>query len=243
MDFSLDFLALYLAGRSLRGVIRPLRLAAAAAFGAAFSLVSVVCSSGNRLLEIIAFIACALVMCRIAFGQDVLRSVAVFAATDLGLGGLISVMCQGIGRLGFSNVGTPDAPTLMIFALIAGGVSLGYIKLRARFCHEVEVTIELNGQHSLKLLTDSGDLLTEPISGLPVVIVTPRSLGLDSELLPENAGELLLRAIPAESIGGRRLIFGFVTGIVVGKTKKRAVVAPVEADYSGFDGIIPQNLL
>ncbi len=250
VNFSMDFLALYITGKSLRTPIRPGRLALSASLGALFATVSAafpVSGFIGKCVGVLTFAACAALMCLAAFSCRVVRSTAVFTAVNLGLGGMISAMCSWLRLSGLEPSGQGLEPlTLIVFGLIAGLVSLLYSRFGRAKEREVAVTVKLpDGGKSLRLLSDSGDLLCEPISGKPVVVVKPSALGID-ELTPENVPEPLrmrLRAIPCESVAGKRLIYGFAAVLVTDRREIEAVVAPVGSDFGGYDGIIPETLL
>ncbi len=243
VNFSLDFLALYISGRSLATPIYPLRLAAAAAIGAGYATLSVIFTLPG-IPGFIVFAAFALIMCFIAFRQNVIRSSVVFTATSMGLGGMISVLCRLLRISGLKLQGQSDAPVLLLFAGISGILSLAYTRLRRAARREVEVLVEFHGTRKLRLLSDSGNLLVEPISGIPVVIVKPSALGLSSALSPGNLPEgMKIRVIPSESVNGSGLLYGFLSTIFIGKNETKAVIATADADFSGCDGIIPETLL
>lgn len=250
VNFSMDFLTLFITGKSLRAPIEPRRLALSAAIGAAYATVSVLLSTKRLLssiLSALSFAACAALMCTLAYKSRSLRSTAVFAAVNLGLGGLIGVLCRWLRELGVK--GSEDSlelPTLILFALIAGGASLLYDRIRS--LKKSEVTAELRlmeHRFELRLLSDSGDLLCEPISRKPVIVVSPEVIGLN-ELSPENVPDelrLRLRALPAETIAGKRLIYGFASELELDGRSISVVIAPVRSDFGGFDGLIPESIL
>ncbi len=244
----MDFLTLCITGKSLHAPLEPKRLGLAAALGAAFATLSVLITSDSPIsffLSSVAFAACTLGMCALAYKKSVFRSAAVFTAVNLGLGGMISVMCEWLRKSGFamSSGSSLEAPTLLLFALIAGAVSLLYDRLRTVKKREVSAVIKLFGKSiKLRLLCDSGDLLCEPISKKPVVIVSPMVIGMSE--LPENMPEeLRLCAIPTEAVTGKRLIYGFFSELEVEGRLVSAVIAPIDTDFGGFDGIIPESLL
>ena len=249
VNFSMDFLALYITGKSLHTAIDPGKLTLSASIGAIFATITAVLPYEGRIAGIIGcltFIGCAALMCFTAYRCRIAKSTAVFIAVNLGLGGMISAMCSWLRKSGFEASQTLEPLTLIVFGMIAGAASLLYGRLGRTKERETEVTIKLpDGDKKLYLLSDSGNLLYEPISGKPVVIARPSALGID-ELTPENVPESLkmkLRAIPSESIAGKRLIYGFAAGLTIDRRVIEAVIAPVEADFGGYDGIIPEILL
>ncbi len=248
VNFSMDFLALYITGRWLHSPIRGRRLALAALLGALFATLSAVFDRDVTLIRFIwagAFVGCASAICAIAFDGRLLRSTVTFAAVNLGLGGLIGAMSEGLRRLGVGGSGdTLNPPGLAALALVAAVVSLAYGRAAPRKRREVEARIRAGGREvRLTLLVDSGNLLCEPIEGLPVVIVRPRAELPELELTGAGLENRRLRLIPASGVTGERLICGFVPdSIEISGREVAAVVAPVEGDYGGCEGIAPEVL-
>ena len=248
VNFSMDFLSLYIAGKSLRSPIRPLRLAGAAALGAVFATLFAVFSgesAAQRLIWGLAFIACTAGMCALAYSGRIIRSAAVFIAVNLGLGGMISAMCGWLRMRGLMMTPSLEPFTLLVFAGIAGAVSLIYRRLSSVKRREVSASFTLDGtKRELRLLVDSGNLLCEPISRRPVIVVSPSAAGM-GELTPDDIPPEIaprLRAIPAESVTGKRVIYGFASEVIVEGRAVEAIIAPVDSDYGGLDGIIPEIL-
>lgn len=249
VNFSMDFLSLYIAGKSLRSPIRPLKLAAAAALGGVFATLFAVFSDKGTLARIVwglAFVGCTAGMCALAYSGRIIRSVAVFIAVNLGLGGMISAMCGWLRMRGLMLSQSLEPFTLLIFAGIAGAFSLVYRRLSTAKRREVCADFTLGGKkRELRLLVDSGNLLCEPISRRPVIVVSPKAAGI-GELSPDSIPPGIaskLRAIPAEGVTGKRIIYGFASEVTVEGRSVEAVIAPVESDYGGLDGIIPEILV
>lgn len=248
VNFSMDFLALYITGKSLKTTIRPLRLAASAVFGSLFATVTAILPADDIFSKItlsVSFVLCVAVMCLYSYQCRIIRSAAVFTAVNLGLGGIIGAMCGLLRKNGFEADQNLEPLTLIIFGSIAAAISLAYGKFYSSKPHEVECKLLISNKlYKLELLSDSGNLLCEPISGKKVVLVNPSAIDM-FELSPENVPpELLsrLRAIPSESIAGKRLIYGFSAVLDLEGKAVEAVIAPLKSDYNGLDGIIPESL-
>lgn len=263
VNFSMDFLSLYITGKLTHSPIRSKRMMLAAAIGAIFATVSVVFDSGDavsRILWTAAFIVCALLMCRISYSLGPKRLVPVFVAVNLGLGGLMSLLFGLARRNGLTISGgdTAASPLMfMVFALISGAVSLVYGRLRMFGAKRKEVTslITIFGNTvSAKLLSDSGNLLCDPISSKPVIILSPDIFGdkipdslktgePDFGVLGEKLGAKL-RLIPAQGVTGKRLLAGVVPDkVIIDGNEVDAIIALADGSYDGCDGIVPEILV
>ena len=262
VNFSMDFLSLFITGKLTHSPIRPLRLSIAAAIGALYATLSAVFDSGDLLsrgLWSAAFVICALTMCKVAYNLGLKRLIPVFLAVNLSLGGLMSILFSAARRNGLTVENSDGASplTFLIFALISGVVSLiyGRIRLFGDRRREVESKVTLLGETAgAKLLCDSGNLLCDPISSKPVIILSPKIFGdrLPPELQASDpdisalSGRLCtkLRLIPARGVTGSRLLVGVVPDeVLVDGNEVDAIIALADGSYDGCDGIIPEELV
>ena len=100
------------------------------------------------------------------------------------------------------------------------------------------------------VLVDSGNLLTDPLSGLPVILVTDEKFkaitGESSDTVLQN-GKLIskIRFIPASSAGGDTMLYGVISDVVLKKAKGKevpykAVIAVCKnSGFADFDGVFP----
>ena len=125
----------------------------------------------------------------------------------------------------------------------------------------VDVRIECLGKSNvLTLMCDSGNLLTDPISGKPVILMRKNELLslLPSELIPffesSDVGKMsdvppghvtAVRLIPSVSVGGDRLLFGYLPKrITVDGVDVSAVLAMGENDlYGSYPALVPEILI
>ena len=83
--------------------------------------------------------------------------------------------------------------------------------------------------------------MREPISGKAVILAAEGKLNLEESLILHR-----VRLIPAKSIGGERLLTGFLPDRVTWKDRELDAVIAVDREaegYGGCDGIIPEILL
>lgn len=117
---------------------------------------------------------------------------------------------------------------------------------------EVEVRKERK-KEKYKLLCDTGCLVREPFSGLPVILLSPRSfdrLFCRSDLMDtEFCVRYKKRPVPIKTAAGSTVIYAVMPDEITyfNKNKKcfcNAMVARSENDsFAGYDGIFPENLI
>ena len=100
-------------------------------------------------------------------------------------------------------------------------------------------------QYSFTALCDSGNLASDPLSGLPVIIVRSGILAEAENELGKSDCSLAVRVIPLKGIGGESVNIGFIPErILVDGCERRAVVLIINdsGGFAGFDGILPAAL-
>ncbi len=271
VNFSMDFLALYICGRFLKIPMKPMRLVFAATIGGIYGVVSAFLEFGigavtGGIISVIGAVACVLAMTGLGFGAKGLaavKSALTYTAVNMGLGGVMTALYSFAGKaMGFFGVGrqevTPSASPLFFAAaaLISGIVSLAYGKFKNKSAEKRKVTAELTllGKSTpLSLLCDSGNLLRDPFSGKPVIVISKASLDgiLPSELdfakLDLSVmGELKARYIPVSGVAGQGMFLCFCPDkiSVEGRQIDGAVAIDSDGgDFGGCDGVLPQSLI
>ena len=274
VNFTMDYLTLFVTSAALHRRGKPLHLAAASALGALYGVAA--CFMGGSVLFRLAInLAVSLLMCRIAFGgRGLLPCCALFYGTGCLLGGAMTalygvfdglsgprtVLIDGVRRTVFGDI-PPVAMALIAVITAAAAVAGGQYERRKRSAREVLLTIGTAvGKAELTALRDSGNLLTDPASGRPVILVTERAL---LPLLPEELrgffrrGDLSalpslppdavrrIRAIPSRSVAGSALLLGYLPeSIAVDGIEKTAVLACCGelTAFGGRDALIPAVL-
>ena len=238
INFSMDFLGLFLASRLLSRRASLLRIALAAVFGGAYACLALFLSL-ESISGILSFFADALACVSMAFiaifykraKRGVLSFSVVFGAVSLLLGGAMTALFYAFNKIGvdkwFSLGGeADDSVSVWLFVILAflsgiiallGGNFLKNKGLRRRGLLEVEYQ---GRRASVACLCDSGNLLREPISGLPCVLVELDALdGVFSasfrtsvkkrDIISLSSHEASrIRMILARSVSGDSLLFG-----------------------------------
>lgn len=261
VNFFINYFLLLSVGRIMRASFSRTRVCLGAAFGAA-------CSLTLFLPPMSFFIGCVIklsissAMVLIAFGA---KSVAVFeryllvtCAVTFGFGGAMLALWLTVAPKGMyyrnGTVYFSLSPTFVIFVTV---FCYTVITLAGKICRRMElrsgecvavVRCE-GGTRSLRLMYDTGNLLTEPFSGLPVIVARRSSLsGMLPEGFPACDGGGYVRVIPYSALDGEGLLCAFRPQSVelrVGRRKNsvECYVAVSDTLESEYDGIINPKII
>ena len=279
VNASMDLLCLNLTAMLLHAKPKRLRLLLGAALGGLYAVAILLLGLGGiweTLLDL--FGACA--VCAVAFARRGAtffrgaRTVGVFFLVSVRLGGVMTALFWALNRLNLPiDSLTEDHISVWLFAVLAlvsgiltrrGGALLG----RANKAKSVAVEAVLFGKKvAFRALVDSGNLLVEPISGRPVILVDPKVLRgiLPPEVLSGAADPARLqnadlarrmRLIPASGATGEKLLTAVVPDALwlsepeTGKNKQKEksegktlsnhliAPAPLGERAAGFDALI-----
>lgn len=261
IDFSMDFVSLYITGRMTHVRAKAWRMILAAALGALCSVL-LTCFEAGRVISVLTGILCAFLMCFAAFGAenmiDYIRRCAVLWCAGFVLGGTMTAAVS-MGNYGSSYREGAAAHGKMLLILPAAFVAsvlffvIGHVSSRK----SVSVKIIYHGREStLRGLSDSGNLLTDPFSGDMVIIISKSSaervLG-DNQIMnftAEASNEFFtsrIRLIPVTGIGGESLLKAVrVDSVYINGKERRALVAisDTASDFAGsFECLVPSKLI
>lgn len=265
INFSMDLLSLFISGRVLHLKIRRRFLCLASVVGGIYGVCALFIPSNT--IVIISNIAVYLLMCYVAYpscGKKYAKLCILFYGISLLCGGAVTACYSFFDKL-FSGISIPSTHSnsekipLWAFALIAAFcLSLSYITskifVKGQAVRHADIFIKIKQRGcKLRVMADSGNLLTEPLSGMPVIIITPSACKLltgcnTEDILSKEDLIQRLRYIPATTAQGGGVLMGIVPDeikILGGKksTSVRAVIAIGEnADFAGFDGIAPLEI-
>ena len=270
VNFTMDFLTLYVTAQILHRPVRPLRMALAAGIGAVYGVAA--CFMGGWLLFQIAInLAISFLMCYVAFGTKVLSCCALFYGSGCLLGGVMTALYGAVGRLSGTQTlfvdgsyrtlsGEIPLGWMAVVAGITGAAAIagGRLSKRSRTARECSLTVRESGTvHTLTGILDSGNLLVDPIGGRPVIVVAKEVLlpllperlrpvfaaGDPSalvELPPEMARRV--RLIPSHSVGGDAMLLAFLPeALAVNGVEQNALLASSPAPLA-CDAIVPAVL-
>lgn len=259
LNLAADYLLCLAAGRICALQLRRWRYFAAALLGAAYAAAAVLPGLG-LLSRPYMKLPTGLIMGLIAYGAErsPLRCTAVFFAVSAAFGGALWALSMAAGGNGASPLSLRSL--LLSFALCYGLFRLIFRK-RAALMEKQLISVEaefLGRKTRFTALLDTGNSLSDPATGAPVMIACTHALGpllpdsapLFSKLSPVEAVELCsvipelqgrLRLIPYTAVGASGLlpIFRPDCARLDGKEKKGLLIAISDsAAGDGFEAII-----
>ena len=239
INFWMDFLSLLLAARLRRARFRGLRAAAGAALGAVYAVTAWFGSGGVR--SVPALLTVLLTVALIAFGRAGFRLFPWVAGSALLLCGLADALLRR-GVSGFA--------ALAVCGLAALGCCLFRKNRRQGGDDACLLRIAYHGrQAEMTALRDSGNLLSDGITGLPVIVAPEKEA---AHLLPDGArpGDPATlpvgwRLLPIRTAAGSGLVMCFhpdeVKLIQDGKAR-RIDAAVAVADFAEKKALVPEEL-
>lgn len=232
INFSMDLICFFIAARLLDTVFSLPRCVLASLLGGAYACVALFTLRDGYAQILIDVLVCFIICLAAVMRRGQLRATVgfcvVYVAVSLTLGGVMTALFSLYNRLGLDRLmgDESDADGLSVWAFglmaalagVAAVKGVAGIKRRsARRRGELEIVY---GGRSVRVsvICDSGNLLCEPISGLPCIIADGDSLRdiLPPELLTVTAvseAEGLsrrdmsrLRVVPARTVSGESML-------------------------------------
>ncbi len=205
VNFAMDFLSLILTSRILRRAPHPARFLIAAALGGAYGLLSLLLEP-YPLIALPCHLLAAYAICRIAFGKRTFLPLALFSAASFLLGGIMTWAFSLLSRLLPAPPTSPDqsaAPSPLGILFLATAAMLALFSLlqsarnhRSAGACTLTVTIA-SCTVRLPALIDTAHFLTEPLSGLPVLLLPPTCA---DRLLDPSLKSILLAPDPTAAL-------------------------------------------
>lgn len=255
VNLCMDLLSLYGAGTLLHRKRKPIRLVLSAALGAGYGVLEVLIQPGGWGGTVL-LLAISLGMCLIAYGtRGFFSTYVVFVGAEAFLGGIMSLLYTAASKI-FQGMLPESAQRGITFPgfVLALSASLLVGALTRRTLNRFEggiaqVSVTVGGcQLRFSAICDSGNLLTDPLTDTPVILIgegTPGAGWLSAYENPKG-----YRMIPYESVGGRGMLVAHkpeaLTVEYGGRTYcPRALVAVSHgtASFGGRGGCVPVTLL
>ena len=191
LNFAMDFLCLCATAKVGMRRFVGWRVVLASLLGAVYSLFAPFVNGLYGLWRVLLHLSAAGAVCLAAFpfgsGRVFFRTWGVFMLSCGALGGMVSAAYY-IGQRRVTALGVLATALLCCVPVILYGLSCR----KKVFEQNMKIEIEFRGQQVVAdLLVDSGNLVTEPFSALPVVILSSAVLQ-DSDAAVCAAGWLLL---------------------------------------------------
>lgn len=261
LNFFINYFLLLSVGRIMRIPISRTRICLGASFGAICSL-TLFLPRMNIVLEGMLKILISSVMILIAFRIRKRRSFGkllfVTCAVTFGFGGAMLALWLTVAPKGMyyrnGTVYFSMSPTFVIFVTV---ICYSIITLAGKICRRLELNtgecsavIRNEGSTcSLRLMYDTGNLLTEPFSGLPVIVACRKALaGVIPKGFPTDQENCNMRVIPYSALGGEGLLCAFrPLSVEVDSGRRKSLiecyVAVSDKLDSEFDGVINPKII
>lgn len=235
INFSMDFLSLYIVGRLLHLDMKAWRVMAGASVGALYGVLELLIDT-YAFFEYLLTVCVLLLMCFIAFGIKRIRTYFVSAVLVGAVGMLIGgMMTSAFMRLGsyhsYIELGGSihsvfgDIPVFQfaVFAALSAFATwaIGRIFRKKSALRTCRLRVCFSGkEREFTALVDSGNLAEEPVSGTPVIFLKRSAADLlpknllfamqngAASLSAEDAGSL--RVIPSKTITGNGILLAAV---------------------------------
>ena len=235
----MDFLCLLLAARLGRSRFHVRKALISAGFGAVYGAAAWVAKMPALRAVPILLLVC-LGMAFTAFGRRGIRLFPLIAAA----GWLLSGLSDFVLKRG-------AVPASVIW--IDGGVTLFILLLTRRIGSagvRYGLRIEYKGRSAaLPALRDTGNLLTDPVSGLPVIVIPNNLAGVflppGSNVSDLSSMPIGFRLIQANTAGGNRTLMCFSPDLTVIRQGKRAFPVDAVIAVSNFEesrALLPNSL-
>lgn len=235
INFSMDFLSLYIVGRLMHFRMKAIRVILGASLGALYGVLELL-FTGASIWKTVITLLVLFSMCAIAFGVYSLRSYLLSAVLTFGVSMLIGgMMTSAFLKLGnqisyieidgtiatvYGNLPVWKFAVLALLSALATW-GIGKVFRRKQAIRTCSVRMTFDGkENELTALVDSGNLLEEPVSGTPVIFLkgkAARSLPLyllcamksgAASLSSDNIGKL--RVIPSRTVTGNGILLAAV---------------------------------
>lgn len=253
INFSMDFLALFITSRLFYRKISKIRIIIASALGAIFGVIEVIVVT-NDVVSFVFSIIVAMVIIKICFDDKVVKNyiimVVLFVFVCAILGGVMSVLYTIFNRViseiikeqSFESTYT-NARTVIIIGLTSlAAIIFVRIFKEKRSVKSVLAKIKVRErEYEVSCLCDTGNLLREPFSGRSVMLVSAAT-PIGKEI--ESIEDIYKRYIPFKDINGEGILKGIIPKkIVINNVSVDAVIAAVEnSDFGGCDALISSEL-
>lgn len=268
VNFSMDFLALFITCKLRKIPLRLFRTVFGAAVGSLYAVVSLSFNGKGNILTFLLSVAVPFLMCYIAFGGGrplyYLINVASFWIVSFVMGGMMTAIYYFAGKLLSSKEIYINGTTYTLYSdiplwiFIAAAFACALITVvwnrfaaKKAECREVTFFVE-DGAVSIseRALCDSGNLLVEPISGLPVIILSGElmeKIAPGLEKLSDGLSYRKIRIIPYNTLTGSGILYGYIPDCVKidGNIKKACLCSGRELSkpFDGYNVIVPASLL
>lgn len=274
VNFCMDFQCLFLTATLLRRPFRIIRGVLSASLGALYACVALFLVT-TPVLSLLLDLLVGALMCVLVFatrGASLWQCAVPFAlyfGVSFAVGGVMSGMASLVSRLDLPAVQSGadvSSTAFFLLAALGGGVTFLFARLCQKKARDMRATLSLSllgKRTSVKALVDTGNLLCDPASGRPVVILR-RDVArawLPSAFPPEGKDSVHMatlppslarraRLVPTATVTGDALMLAFLpdealldAGRGAHAVELLVCAAPLEGVSAEFAALIPAALI
>ena len=256
INFSMDFLALFLTSYLMHRRVHKFRIILASSIGAIYSILEMVLQL-NSIISVLLTIITSILLCLVGFKEKKIKHfigmLLVFWGISATIGGIMSLLYTFLNKvlqeyildLKIEEAQLYNGARFFIIASISviAAIIFGKIFSAKSSVIEVDLQVKINNKiYKLRGLCDSGNILTEPITGKRVILVSDKSeIGRVINSFPEHKK----RYIPYNTIDGGGLIRGITPQEIHIKDKEViAIIATVnKEDFNGLEALVPGSMV
>ncbi len=248
INFSMDFLCLFLVAKLLSRPMSTLRFTLASAVGGIYSVVSLFLPGG--IFAVLLDLLCCIVICLLAFAargesrRSLITLTAAYFLSSVLLGGIMTGIFSILNRLSPPFSELEESADIPPWILLLVGIFSGLTALfGGKFLHKkaqiktFHLEVQLGGRKATCLaFCDSGNLLCDPLDGKHVILLDNALAPL---LLPANLKKQVLfadtnvdsippslksrlRIIPLHTANAESILFALKPDKIILKTQKEA---------------------
>ena len=270
----MDYLCLYISAKILRRALSAKRLVLSSLLGAVYSVVSVFLSVESWLALLIDILVC-LSMCAIAFHtkkqfKKTLVSALLYFLVSMTVGGIMTALFNLINKLDLPfDMADGDGLSVWGFALLAILAAIfaifgGNFIFKKKEISSCQLKIVFDGKEKIFTgLSDSGNLIRDPISGRPVIIIDRKLADgfVDTRILDDFTNGIPtkssaysgMRIAPISTVSGRSVIVLLCADritLTYNRGSKEESIQPdamfalgdIGKSAAGYEAIIPYSL-
>ena len=254
INFSMDFLALFISSLLLHLKLLRLRIVVASLIGSVYALVQVLMEF-DAISTAISSIFVAMIMIIVAFrfkgvGQMCLNCI-VYLFVNTTLGGIMSLLYSQLNKIlsgfieSYSYENTYSiARVFVVISLTAiAAIIFSKILCAKKDVSTVEIKLKIKDvSYTLTGLCDSGNLLKEPFSGKSVILISEDSTP-GKEIM--SMSEMVKKYIPYQDVNGSGILKGVVPReLSIGTKNVNAIVAIAQNDsFNGYEALVPSGII
>ncbi len=254
INFSMDFISLFATSHITHKRVLKKRILIASLIGALYSVLEIIYPIKNFWISVSVSMLISFVMCMISYCEgkvaSFLKMIVIFWGISVALGGFMSVIYSLLNKLlaeyienySYEHVYSGARFFIIIALTLVASVVFGRAFSSEKNTKSVGLEVEIDGiGYKALALCDSGNLLTEPISGKSVILVSSKcDLGKKIDSYPE----LSKRFIPYSSTEKNGLLKGIIPQkIKIENNFVEAVIATVNNDFAGYEACVPTSLI